>query len=281
MTFRERLKWIIAQNNSLLCVGLDPDLEQLPSPLPRTVQGMVAFNQAIVEATADLVCAYKPNLAFYLVHGAAGIEALAATRAAIPPEIPVILDAKLGDIASTSAAYAKAIFETLGFDAVTVHPYLGSEALEPFLRARERGIFVLARTSNPGAGEFQDLPVGEGGDPLFLKVAERARIWNEQFGNVGLVVGATYPVDLAIIRQRCPDLPILAPGVGPQGGDLETVLRAGLAGTTAPLLLTLSRSILYADSGPYFAQVARQVATQIRQTIQQVQRAASTERPTQ
>lgn len=271
MTFREALARAVARNRSLLCIGLDPDPSRFPAALSRDARGIVAFNRAIIEATADLVCAYKPNLAYYLVYGATGIEALAETRAAIPNDIPAILDAKLGDIASTSEAYARAVFETLGFDAVTVHPYLGGEALAPFLQYRERGVFVLARTSNPGASEFQDLTMGEAADPLFLAVAERARAWNEQYGNVGLVVGATYPVDLALVRQRCPDLPILAPGVGTQGADLEEALRAGLSGANAPLVITVSRSILYASTGSDFARAARTVAQRLRETMQRVQ----------
>jgi len=270
VTFRERLERAIEERGSLLCIGLDPDPERFPAGIPRDVEGIVAFNRAIVEATADLVCAYKANLAFYLVHGAAGLAALAETRQLIPPELPVILDAKLGDIASTSAAYARAVFETLGFDAVTVHPYLGSEALEPFFAARDRGVFVLVRTSNPGATELQDVAVGEAGDPLYLWLADRVRAWNERFGNLGVVVGATYPVDLALVRQRCPDLPILAPGVGAQGGDLEEAVRAGLSEGTGPLLVNVGRAVLYASSGRDFARAAREAARQLRDRIERV-----------
>ncbi len=270
MSFRQRLERAIARNRSLLCVGLDPDLERFPEGITRDPNGIVAFNRAIVEATADLVCAYKPNLAFYFAHGAAGLEALAATRRAIPADIPVILDAKVGDIASTSAAYARAIFETLGFDAVTVHPYLGGEALEPFFAYRDRGVFVLVRTSNPGAQELQDVPVGDAGEPFYLWLAERVRAWNERFGNLGLVVGATYPVDLALVRQRCPDLPILAPGVGAQGGTLDEAVRAGLSHGNAPLLINVSRTVLYAGSGPDFARAAREAAQQLRNEIERI-----------
>ncbi len=270
MSFRERLERAIARNRSLLCVGLDPDPERFPEGIARDPSGIVAFNRAIVEATADLVCAYKPNLAFYLAHGIAGLEALAATRQAIPPDIPVILDAKVGDIASTSAAYARAIFETFGFDAVTVHPYLGGEALEPFFAYRDRGVFVLVRTSNPGAQELQDVPVGADDSPLYLWVAERVQAWNERFGNLGIVAGATYPVDLALVRQRCPDLPVLAPGVGAQGGDLAEAVRAGLSEGTGPLLVTVSRTVLYASGGPDFARAAREAAQQLRDEIERI-----------
>lgn len=270
VTFRERLEQAIARNLSLLCIGLDPDPQRFPEGLTHDARGIVAFNRAIVEATSDLVCAYKPNLAFYLAHGAAGIEALAETRQLVPPEIPVILDAKLGDIASTSAAYAQGVFETLGFDAVTVHPYLGSEALEPFFAYADRGVFVLVRTSNPGAVELQDAPVGEAEEPLYLWLADRVREWNERYGNLGIVAGATYPVDLALIRQRCPDLPLLAPGVGAQGGDLEEAVRAGISEGNGPLIVTVSRSVLYASRGSDFAQAARDAARRLRDRIERV-----------
>ncbi|MCS7051155.1 MAG: orotidine-5'-phosphate decarboxylase [Thermomicrobium sp.] len=273
MTFRERLERAIAEQRSLLCVGLDPDPERFPAGIPRGPEGIVAFNRVIVEATADLVCAYKPNLAFYLAHGAAGIDALAETRRLVPPGIPVILDAKIGDIGSTTAAYARAVFDILGFDAVTVHPYLGSEALQPFLARQDRGVFVLVRTSNPGATEFQDVLVGEAQEPLYLWLADRVREWNDRFGNLGVVVGATYPVDLALIRRRCPALPALVPGIGAQGGDLEEAVRSGLAEGTGPLVVTVSRSVLYASAGPDFGEAARQAASRLRASIEQVRAA--------
>ena len=178
MSFRERLQAASERNGSLLCVGLDPDPARLPSHLgpaddARTV---VAFNRAIIEATADLVCAYKPNLGFYLAYGPAGVEALIETRRLIPPEIPVILDAKVGDLGNTSIAYARAYFEAWDFDAVTVHPYMGEDSLEPFLSRADRAVFVLVKTSNPGSGDLQDLLVTDDGatEPLYLRVAARS-----------------------------------------------------------------------------------------------------------
>jgi orotidine-5'-phosphate decarboxylase len=269
MRFLERLNQAIRANDSMLCVGLDPDLERFPTHLPHDPSAIVAFNRAIVEATADLVCAYKLNLAFYLVHGEAGLRALVETRRLIPPEIPVILDAKAGDIPSTSAAYAQAFFDRWGFDAVTVHPYLGEDGLAPFLRAPGRGVFVLVKTSNPGAGELQDLPVrvGGGDEPLYLHVARRVARWNERYGSCGLVVGATYPAELAAVRRQHPDLPILIPGVGAQAGDLEAAVHRGLAGARAPIVVNATRSVIYASQGPDFAEAARAAASALRNAI--------------
>ncbi len=269
MRFLERLTQVIQANDSMLCVGLDPDLERFPAHLPRDPATIVAFNRAIIEATADLVCAYKPNLAFYLVHGQAGIRALVETRRLIPPEIPVILDAKVGDISSTSAAYAEAFFDRWGFDAVTAHPYLGQDGLAPFLRTPGRGVFVLVKTSNPGAGEFQDLPirVDSGDEPLYLRVARHVARWNERYGSCGLVVGATYPAELAAVRRQHPDLPILIPGIGAQAGDLEAAVRGGLAGATAPIVVAVTRSVIYASQGADFAAAARSAASTLRDAI--------------
>ncbi len=269
MRFVERLKRAIQANDSMLCVGLDPDLERFPAHLPHDPASIVAFNRAIIEATADLVCAYKPNLAFYLVHGQAGLRALVETRRLIPPEIPVILDVKVGDISSTSAAYAEAFFDRWGFDAVTAHPYLGEDGLAPLLRAPGRGVFVLVKTSNPGAGEFQDLPIriDGGAEPLYLRVARHVARWNERYGSCGLVVGATYPAELAAVRRQHPDLPILIPGIGAQAGDLEAAVRGGLAGATAPIVVNVTRSVIYASQGPDFAEAARAAASALRDAI--------------
>lgn len=269
MQFLERLEHAIRSNDSLLCIGLDPDLARFPAHLPRDPSAIVTFNRAVIEATADLVCAYKPNLAFYLAYGDAGVRALAETRRAVPPEIPVILDAKAGDIPSTSAAYARAFFDVWGFDAVTVHPYLGEDGLAPFLEAPGRGVFVLVKTSNPGAAELQDLTVRNGDveEPLFLHVARRVADWNRRYGSCGLVVGATYPVDLATVRQAHPDLPILVPGVGAQAGDLERAVHGALAGARAPAIINATRSVIYASRGRDFAEAARAAASALRQAI--------------
>lgn len=273
MSFRERLRAASERSGSLLCVGLDPDPARLPTHLgpaddARTV---LAFNRAIIEATADLVCAYKPNLGFYLAYGPAGVEALIETRRLIPPEIPVILDAKVGDLGNTSVAYARAYFDAWNFDAVTVHPYMGEDSLEPFLSRSDRAVFVLVKTSNPGSGDLQDLPVTDEGttEPLYLRVAERARRWQGRYGTCGLVVGATYPRQLAEVRERCPDLPILVPGVGAQGGDLTTTVQAGLDSAGGGLLINAARGVIYAGTGPDFAQAARRAAIELRDAINQ------------
>lgn len=273
MSFRERLRAASERSGSLLCVGLDPDPARLPTHLgpaddARTV---LAFNRAIIESTTDLVCAYKPNLGFYLAYGPAGVEALIETRRLIPPEIPVILDAKVGDLGNTSVAYARAYFDAWNFDAVTVHPYMGEDSLEPFLSRSDRAVFVLVKTSNPGSGDLQDLPVTDEGttEPLYLRVAERARRWQGRYGTCGLVVGATYPRQLAEVRERCPDLPILVPGVGAQGGDLTTTVQAGLDSAGGGLLINAARGVIYAGTGPDFAQAARRAAIELRDAINQ------------
>ena len=202
-------------NSSLLCVGLDPD----PGSMPGGTDAL-SFNRAIIEATSDLVCAYKPNLAFYEALGSEGFAALKGTLEAIPKHIPVIGDAKRGDVGNTAAAYARAMFEVWGFDAVTVHPYIGWDSVEPFARFAERGVLVLCRTSN-SASEFQGLSTAAEGDavprPLYERVALAVQGWNCN-GNLGLVVGATHPEELQRVRGLCPNMPILIPGVGAQGG---------------------------------------------------------------
>jgi orotidine-5'-phosphate decarboxylase len=232
-----------------------------------------AFNRGIVEATADLVCAYKPNLAFYEALGLEGWEGLRRTLALIPPEIPVIADAKRGDIGSTSEAYAQAIFDVFGFDAVTLTPYVGLDGLEPFGRYAGRGLLVLCKTSNPGSGDLQDLIVDWRGErlPLYQAVARRVVEWNRQVeAQCGLVVGATYPGQLAEIRALAPDLPILIPGVGAQGGSLEQAVRLGSDARGELAIVNASRAISYASSGEDWQQAARRVALEI---VQEMRRA--------
>jgi orotidine-5'-phosphate decarboxylase len=266
---RLRARW---DAGTLLCIGLDPEAERLPRALASAgaAEAFVAFNGAIVEATADLVCAYKPNAAFYEAHGPVGWEALIRTIALIherAPGVPVLLDAKRGDMANTSRLYARALFDTCDADAVTVQPYQGEEALTPFLERAERGVFILCRTSNPGAVEMQDLDVG--GVPLYLVLARRvAEHWNAR-GNCGLVVGATWPAELAAIRAAAPELPILLPGIGAQGGDLAASVRAGRDARGQGLLVSASRSVLYASDGADFAQAARAEALRLRDAINQ------------
>lgn len=274
-SFGARLTAAMRDHDSLLCVGLDPDLTRFPASLRgerEVARAIVAFNAAVVDATLDLVCAYKPNLGFYLAHGGAGAEALAETRRIIPPHIPVILDAKVGDVGSTAAAYATGYFDTWRFDAVTVNPYLGEDSLEPFLSHVDRGVIVVCKTSNPGSGDFQDLPVatGTGRQPLYLTVAERVAAWSGRWpATLGLVVGATYPDELAAVRRRCSELPILLPGIGAQAGDLETSVRNGLDACGEGLLVSASRSVLYAatDNDADWPGAIRDAARQLRDVI--------------
>ncbi len=253
---------------SLLCVGLDPDLSLMP------VRDVAAFNAAIVDAVRDVAAAFKPNLAFYESLGSAGIAALERTVEVIRERAPgavIIADAKRGDMGSSNVHYARALFETWGFDAATVNGYLGGEALEPFLSYEDKGVFVLCRTSNPGAPDLQDVPLSSG-RRLFEEVASRASEWNAR-GNVGLVVGATYPADLGVVRTLCPDLPVLLPGVGAQGGDLEASVRAGIDRNGRGLLVSVSRGIIYASRDPAsFADDARQAALEYLRRIDEVLR---------
>ena len=262
-SLRERLRHVSEANRTLLCVGLDPD------PASMAVPDVADFNRAIVDATADLVCAYKPNLAFYEALGSAGIVALERTVAHIrerAPDVIVIADAKRGDMASSSARYARALFETWRFDAATVNGYQGGEALEPFLSYEDKGVFVLCKTSNPGASEFQDIVLASG-RRLFEEVACRAAEWNTR-GNVGLVVGATYPDDLATVRGICPAMPVLLPGIGAQGGDLEASVKAGVDSDGRGLVVSSSRGVIYASREPAdFATAARSAAVELRSRI--------------
>ena len=280
-TFGERLVDAARTNDSLLCVGLDPVRARFPAPLrdePDVARAIVSFNACVIAATSDLVCAYKPNLGFYLAYGAAGVVALEETRRLIPAHIPIILDAKIGDIGSTAEAYATGYFDVWGFDAVTVNPYLGEDSLAPFLTRRERGVIVVCKTSNPGSADLQNLTldVNGGRQPLYLTVADRIAAWAEHWpATLGLVVGATYPAELAEVRRRCPDAPILLPGIGAQGGDLEASLRAGLDSQGLGLVVSSSRSIIYADndSGAHWTATVRAAALQFREAINGVRAA--------
>jgi orotidine-5'-phosphate decarboxylase len=275
-TFRERLTHAAGANDSLLCIGLDPDHRRFPSPLHDDndiATAIIAFNAAVITATSDLVCAYKPNLGFYLAYGGAGIAALEQTRRLVPPHIPIILDAKTGDMDNTAAAYATGFFDTWEFDAVTVSPYLGEDSLAPFMRRAERGVIVVCKTSNPGSGDLQDLRLEGDGQPLFLTVADRVAAWSERWpATLGLVVGATYPAELAEVRRRCPEAPILLPGIGAQGGDLEGSLRAGLDARGAGLIVSASRAVTYAgsDRGANWPDAVRATALGLRNAINEV-----------
>lgn len=261
------------QQHHFVCVGLDSDYERLPASVKSAgsvEEALFAFNRDIIDATHDLVCAYKPNAAFYEAQGDAGLRALIRTVGYIKqsyPQIPVILDAKRADIGSTNLGYVSAAFDTIGVDAITVHPYLGKEALAPFLARKEKGIIVLARTSNPGAGEFQDLLVGDAREPLYQVVARRvANDWNTN-GNCAVVVGATYPAELRQVRAIIGDMPILIPGIGSQGGEVAATVEAGKDSRDRGMIISASRSIIFASAGHDFALAARRATEQLREEI--------------
>ena len=240
MSFFANLEARARAVDSLLCVGLDPHPADLAE---QTAAGARDFCLRLIEATADVAAAFKPNAAFFEAFGAAGFAALQDVIAAVPQGIPVILDAKRGDISSTAQAYARAAFQTLGAHALTVNPYLGHDAVQPFLEDPERGVFLLCKTSNPGAGDLQDSRLLEqGGQMLYEAVARLAQSWNEK-DNLGLVVGATHPAALQNVRAAAPNLWILAPGVGAQGGDLQAALAAGLRADGLGLLIPVSRAL--------------------------------------
>lgn len=269
MTFLEKLEVAWAKNNSLLCVGLDPNMDKLPQHLRGSKTPFFDFGKAIVDATAGLVCAFKPNSAFYESRGAAGVEELKQTCDYIRqqyPEIPIILDFKRGDIDTTNSHYDKFAFEYLAVDAVTVQPYEGRRAFQPFLDRKDKGIIVLCRMSNKGSDEFQDMLVD--GRKLYVRVAEHVRDeWNTN-GNCLLVVGATYPAETAEIRQLVGDeMVFLVPGFGAQGGDIEATIQAGITSNGDGLIINSSRAIIYASDGEDFADAARQKALASRDEI--------------
>jgi len=266
-SFIERLEAMQVRRNSLLCIGLDPDVRHLPPQFGSTPSAVLAFNKAIIEATHDLVCAYKLNLAFYEALGYQGWSVLEQTLTAIPPDILTIGDGKRADIGNTSGKYATALFDECTFGAVTVHPYMGFDSLEPFLARSDRGVFVLALTSNPGSRDFQRLKVGT--TPLYQRVIRSARKWNT-LGNVGLVVGATHPRELKTARALAPELPILIPGIGSQGGDLEASVRSGVTARGTRALINVGRSVLYAGRGESFASDARREALAVHTAINSI-----------
>lgn len=255
MKFQNKLRKAISQNNSLLCVGLDPD--------PGKVKDLFKFNQRIIDQTADLVCAYKPNSAFYSAVGTSGIEDLKETIDYIHkqyPQIPVILDAKRGDVGHASEMYAQEVFDYFGADAATVNPYLGEDGLEAFFKRSDKGIIVLCKTSNPSADDFQNLKAD--GEPFYLKITRKTIVWNKKYKNILMVIGATYPKELGKIRKLTADMTFLIPGVAAQGGDLQATLKNGLInppssssssrGSKRGLIISASRSIIY-DQNPRLA----------------------------
>lgn len=269
MTFSEKLTRAVEKNKSLLCVGLDPDPEKLPESVKQSSEPLFEFNRAIIDVTAGLVCAFKPNSAFYEEAGVEGVAQLKKTCDYIRkhyPYIPILLDFKRGDIGNTNAQSARFAFEYMGVDAITIHPYLGREANERFLAYKEKGIFVLCRTSNPGAGEFQDLEVR--GKKLYQHVAEQVmQKWNKN-GNCYLVIGSTYPEELSWARQSLGDDALfLVPGAGTQGGSIEATVKAGKNSAGVGVIINSSRDVLYASHGSDFAEAAKKKATELRDEI--------------
>ncbi|MEJ0037274.1 MAG: orotidine-5'-phosphate decarboxylase [Gammaproteobacteria bacterium] len=265
--FTRQLAEVWDRNNSLVCVGLDPEIERLPASIAAEPSPIFQFNRAIIDATADLVCAYKPQFAHYAAYEAE--DQLERTIDYVHqnyPHVPVILDSKRGDVGNTAERYAIEAFERYKADAVTVNPYLGGDSLEPFLKHADKGVIVLCRTSNPGARDIQDLEVA-GGRRLYHVIAELvARKWNSR-GNCMLVVGATYPRELAEIREIVGEMPFLVPGVGAQGGDVVQAVQNGRTSSGKGLVISSSRAILYASSGADFATAARKAASTLRDQI--------------
>ncbi len=266
--FTDRLERASEAAKSLVCVGLDPDPARMP------VASVYEFNRAIVDATAGLVCAYKPNLAFYEALGLPGLQDLEKTVAHIrsaAPEAIIIGDAKRGDIGPSAQAYAKAMFEVWGFDAITINAWGGHDSVSPFLEDEDKGVFVWCRGSNPGSADFQDVQIvtEEGDMPLYRNMAIACREWDTK-GNLGLVVGATAPDQLREVRAACPAMPLLIPGVGAQGGALEAAVRLGADSRGRAALINSSRGIIYASNGTDFAQAAAREADKLRESINQV-----------
>lgn len=265
MKFSEKIDSAIKENKSQLCIGLDIDLSKIPKEVRDTDDPIFNFNKKIIDATRDLVCAYKPNIAFYEAYGMYGLEALIRTIEYIEKtNIPVILDAKRGDVGHTARAYAKAIFEVYKADATTVNPYLGHDSIEPFLQYRDKGIFILCLTSNIG---FKDFQVVGKEEPLYISVARHVKEWNH-FGNCGVVVGATSAEELKEIKKIVGNMPILIPGVGAQGGDLERSVKFG--GQRA--IINSSRGIIYASQTEDFDSAAREAAKKLRERIENSRR---------
>jgi len=275
MTFLDMLSQAERQHQSMLCVGLDPDPAKFPDHWRGDASKIYDFCAAIIDATADQCMAFKPQIAYFAAHRAEDqLERLMAYLRAQAPQVPVILDAKRGDIGSTAEQYAKEAFERYGADAVTLSPFMGRDSVQPYLRYSGKGAFLLCRTSNPGGDDFQNqaLAALPGQPRLYEHIAQLAQTaWNDN-GQLGLVVGATYPLELARVRALAPTLPLLIPGVGAQGGDATATVRAAWRGsatqTTGTIVVNASRSVLYADSGAKFAQAARQETMALRQSLQ-------------
>lgn len=263
-SFTQKWNQAIRRNNSLVCVGLDTDPARLPASVRTKAEPVLYFNEQIIDATCDLVCCYKPNFAFYNALGADGFAALKHTLDRIPADIPVIIDAKVGDIGNVAAQYARTFYEVLGCDALTVTPYMGADCVAPFTAYADRTTFLVCLTSNPGADDFEKQLMGD--QPLYERVVAKAHEWNAA-NNIGLVAGATQPEHLARLRSLAPDMPLLIPGVGAQGGSVERAVKNGCDARGAGILINSSRRILYASQGNDFAASARQATLALRDAI--------------
>ncbi len=267
MDFRSKLAAVWQRHDSLLCVGLDPDIARFPAHLKGRPDAVLAFCKGIVDATADLACAFKPQIAYFAAAGAEDqLQDLIAYIHERHPAVPVVLDAKRGDIGATAQQYAREAFERFKADALTVNPYMGFDSVEPYLEHSDKGLIVLCRTSNPGGSDLQNLSM-EGGRKLYQHVAALvAGPWNVH-GQNALVVGATFPQELADVRSIVGDLPLLVPGIGAQGGDVEATVKAGRSAGGTGLMISSSRAILYAGKGEDFADKAREVALATRDEV--------------
>lgn len=270
MTFINKLAAAWAANDSLLCVGLDPDIAKFPAQLQGQPQSIYAFCKAIIDATAGMACAFKPQIAYFAALRAEDqLEAICDYLRKTYPAIPIVLDAKRGDIGATAEQYAREAFERYGADAVTVNPYMGYDSVAPYLEWKDRGVIVLCRTSNPGGSDLQFLTAD--GTPIYQHVAHLvADKWNTS-GQCGLVVGATFPDELAQVRRIVGDMPLLVPGIGAQGGDIQATVNAGKTANGTGMMINSSRAILYAKpdekAGEDFTQAARRVAMETRDAI--------------
>jgi orotidine-5'-phosphate decarboxylase len=278
VTFIDKLSAAWTAHDSLLCVGLDPDIAKFPAHLRDRPDAIFAFCKEIIDATADTACAFKPQIAYFAALAAEDqLEAICAYLRATYPQIPIVLDAKRGDIGATAEQYAREAFERYGADAVTVNPYMGFDSIAPYLEWKDRGAIVLCRTSNPGGSDLQFLNAD--GKPLYQHVAQLvAEKWNTN-GQCGLVVGATFPAELAKVREIAGDMPLLVPGIGAQGGDVQATVQAGRTGVGAGMMINSSRAILYAKpdekTGEDFAQAARRVARETKDAINRFRSAQS------
>ncbi len=263
--FSERLNELMKKRNSLLCVGLDTDIERIPSFLLSEVDPLFLFNREIIEATSEFVSAYKLNMAFYESLGMPGWELLEKSMSIIPSDILIIADAKRGDIGNTSRKYADTFFKTYSFDAITVSPFMGFDSVEPFLEYKNKGVFILCLTSNSGSQDFQRLSVH--GEKLYSKIARKVLEWNFSYGNCGLVIGGTQSKEIEEVRNVAQNLPFLVPGIGAQGGNLEQAVKYATDNNGLSALINAGRSILYAGSEMNFAEISRERAKQLRDQI--------------